>query len=287
VISKKSGLPVLIAEDHPVNQKLFSMILDKLGYSSILADDGLDAVEKTAANQVALIFMDIQMPRMNGYEAAESLRKQGFKKPIVAVTASALSDERQHCLNAGIDDVLVKPFKRADIEKMLLKWINVGQETPEPSPIPMEEPDVIESRGIEPAAVSETAAPAAKEQVHIFSEAEILDTFMGNKEMILQLLSHFIERTQTQIKNLPKLEKAGDYATARIDAHTIKGAAATMSGFELAAAAARLEKAYKNVETDEMKTALPLVEKAYERFKKEAELFLKKESPDGQPRPRK
>ena len=258
----KSKLPVLIAEDHPVNQKLFSMIMDKQGYSSILADDGLDALEKIAANQVALVFMDIQMPRMNGYEAAENLRKQGFKKPIIAVTASALSDERQHCLNSGIDDVLVKPFKRPDIEKMLQKWIVISETTPEATLIPIEEFPL------------EITEPAVNEQGSVFCAEEILDTFMGNREMVLQLLLRFINRTQEQIKNLPYLEKAENFEAARMEAHTIKGAAYTMSGTELAKASARLELAYKNIDREEMKAAFPPVTGAFARFKKEAEDFL-------------
>jgi len=262
-----SLLPILIAEDHPVNQKLFSMILDKLGYSTILADDGLDALEKEAANEVALIFMDIQMPRMNGYEAVENLRKRGFKKPIIAITASALSDEREHCFKVGIDDVLVKPFKRADIEMVLQKWLKAKEKSPAtPAPIPVEEPDTANSRGPEETGVN---------QETVFSAEDVMDTFMNNIEMIMVLLPRFIERTQAQLKNIPELEKAGDFAAARIEAHTIKGAASTMSGKELAKAAACLELACKNSEKDEVKSAYPSLIEAFNRFKKEAEDFLR------------
>ncbi|MDR1178138.1 MAG: response regulator, partial [Spirochaetaceae bacterium] len=119
-------LPVLIVEDHPVNQKLFSLIMDKLGYPSVLADDGIDALEKAAAEPVALVFMDIQMPRMNGYEATAKFRERGFTLPIIAVTASAFSDEQERCKKAGFDDILTKPFKRPDIEAMLNKWMAVS-----------------------------------------------------------------------------------------------------------------------------------------------------------------
>ncbi|MDR0688994.1 MAG: response regulator [Spirochaetaceae bacterium] len=114
---------VLIAEDHPVNQKLFALILEKLGCAFILADDGLDALEKAEAYPVDLIFMDIQMPRMNGYEAAQQLRERGFTRPIITVTASALPDEWAQCLKAGINDILLKPFKQSDIEGVLRKWM--------------------------------------------------------------------------------------------------------------------------------------------------------------------
>jgi signal transduction histidine kinase/CheY-like chemotaxis protein/HPt (histidine-containing phosphotransfer) domain-containing protein len=119
-----SGRPlILIAEDHPVNQKLMVLILEKLGYGFIPADDGLDALDKAVAFPVDLVFMDIQMPRMNGYEAAQKLREQGFTQPIIAVTASALPDEEAQCRKAGIDDILFKPFKRSGIEDILRKWL--------------------------------------------------------------------------------------------------------------------------------------------------------------------
>jgi CheY-like chemotaxis protein len=121
---KPAGRPlVLIAEDHPVNQKLFAIILEKLECDFTLADDGLDALEKTGTFPVDLIFMDIQMPRMNGYEAAQHLRERGFTNPIIAVTASALPDELAQCLKAGINDILFKPFKRPDVEELLRKWL--------------------------------------------------------------------------------------------------------------------------------------------------------------------
>jgi CheY-like chemotaxis protein len=79
--------------------------------------------------------MDIQMPRMNGYEAAQQLREWGFTNPIIAVTASALPDELAQCLKAGINDVLLKPFKRSDVEDLFHKWLpspGAGQAGAEP-----------------------------------------------------------------------------------------------------------------------------------------------------------
>ncbi|AEF81994.1 hybrid sensor histidine kinase/response regulator [Leadbettera azotonutricia] len=287
---------VLIAEDHPVNQKLFAMIMDKLGYPSILADDGQDAMEKALANNIALIFMDIQMPRMNGYEATENLRKKGFKKPIIAVTASAFADEREHCLSIGIDDILTKPFKRPDIEKMLLKWINLRQEEPpaEADELPegfLEEADTIHhskkraeifgyiDEGLEsPEAVKEIQLqPIAAGTAAVFDSAEMLDTFMGNSEMAVSLLSRFIERTGTQIDAIPALRESGDMDTARREAHTIKGAALTMGGKELGHAAARLEAAFKNKDEAEMEAGFQPLKEAFARFCKEAGDFLKKQ----------
>jgi CheY-like chemotaxis protein len=260
---------ILITEDHPVNRKLFAMIIDKLGYPSILAGDGLEALEQTQAHpEVGLIFMDIQMPRMNGYEAAENLRKQGFDKPIIAVTAGAFPDEEARCLSAGMDDMVIKPFKRPDIEKSLLKWIGgrggakAAPKSGEASAMPLVMPIRAAPAGAEPAA-------------EIFSPAELLDTFMGNDDMALSFLHRFVTRTAAQIEGIPGLKEREDWDSARREAHSIKGAAYTMTGKELGTAAARLEGAFKNRDQSEMDAAYGPLAESFGRFRIKAGAFLK------------
>lgn len=244
-------LLVLITEDQPVNQKLLSMILEKLGYDSITADDGEDALEKAENNDPALILMDIQMPKMNGYEAAKILRSRGFKMPIIAATASTLEDEYKNCLDAGMNDVLIKPFKKADIEKILGKWINSGQT----------------------AAPAEAPLPFPKSSA--FNASEMLDTFMNDEEAVLPLLARFIKRTQDQLNGFSALEENPDWENSRREAHMIKGAAFTMGGSDLGKTAAILEQICKNKEKDKVQTAHTDVCKAFDSFRKEAEEFLR------------
>jgi signal transduction histidine kinase/CheY-like chemotaxis protein len=264
---------ILVVEDHPVNQKLFALILEKLGYPVVLADDGLEALEKTAAHPVSLIFMDIQMPRMNGYEAAGRLRQQGFRKPMIAVTASALSDERERCMSVGFDDILIKPFKRPDIEKILRVWPpgkTFSAFTVPPYPSRPETPSVEAAVPSEPA--PGTYAPSPNQ---IFNRNEAMETFMNNTEMLRSLLIRFIEGTREQIAcDIPRSMEAGDWAEARRKAHTIKGSALTLAAGELGQAAARLELAFKNTDKAEMSAALPLAAAAFTRFEVEAKRYL-------------
>jgi signal transduction histidine kinase/CheY-like chemotaxis protein/HPt (histidine-containing phosphotransfer) domain-containing protein len=260
---------ILVVEDHPVNQKLFALILEKLGHPVILADDGLEALEKAAAYPVSLIFMDIQMPRMNGYEAASRLRQQGFAKPIIAVTASALSDERERCKSVGFDDILIKPFKRPDIEKALRTWppaearpaFSAPENVPRKEAAPPPKP-----------ALREPEAPALS---RIFDRAGVMETFMDNADMVRSLLVRFIKRTREQITaDIPRSVGAADWETARREAHTIKGSALTLAAGELGQSAARLESAFKNIDTAEMNTALPLLADAFARFEAEVTRYL-------------
>jgi signal transduction histidine kinase/CheY-like chemotaxis protein/HPt (histidine-containing phosphotransfer) domain-containing protein len=281
---------ILIVEDHPVNQKLFSIFMDKLGFPSVLADDGLDALEKAAANPVALVFMDIQMPRMNGYEAAEHLRGQGFVRPVIAVTASALSDEKERCMSVGFDDILVKPFKKPDIQAMLNKWITVRQEGPAyvaPEPAvpgavsggPSRTAASVRPEPVtpEPAALpAGTPAGVPAGALEIFDAADLMETFMDNAELAKSLLGGFVERTGKQIAAIPGLVKSGDWEAARREAHTIKGSALTMGGRELGRTAGRLELACKNRDTGETDAACTPVAEAFARFKEAVTAYLKK-----------
>ncbi|MDR1128169.1 MAG: response regulator, partial [Treponema sp.] len=263
---------ILIVEDNPVNQRLFAMIIGKLGYRTITADDGVDALEKAAAHPVSFIFMDIQMPRMNGYRAAAELRKRGFTKPLIAVTASALADERVNCIQAGFNDILVKPFRRPDIEKALLTWIAKSR-PPAAGASP--------AAGAAPVANAPPTAPApdgaARESAAppVFDSDGLNETFMAETDLIDSMLVKFIARTENQIEeSIPQAARLGDWETAMREAHTIRGAALNMSGQELGAAAARLEQAFKNPDHAETAGALALVKEAFARFKTAAEAYL-------------
>ena len=232
------------------------MILEKLGYSFVLASNGEDAMEKAKTAEPVLAFFDIMMPKMNGFEAAGNLRSIGFKKPIIAVTATFLSEDEEKCKKSGINDVLTKPIKYAEIKMMLEKWLVSGKES-----------HVFDLMPAAPAAGT-VSGPAA------FNPEEMLHAFMNETEIVLPLLHRFIERTNTQLEYFPALKAAGDWATARRNAHTIKGAAGTMGGAELGKAADALEKACINASAEEAETAYPRVVEIFTRYRKEAEKFI-------------
>jgi len=111
-------LKILIAEDNPVNQRLLAQILKRLGYNPALVSNGLEAVERVSATAVDLIFMDEQMPEMDGLEATRRIRaacKPSHGPYIVAVTANAYESDREDCLAAGMDDFLPKPVRITDL----------------------------------------------------------------------------------------------------------------------------------------------------------------------------
>lgn len=119
---------VLLVEDNEVNQKVALKMLKDFGLYCDLAEDGLQAVHLAKQNQYDLILMDLQMPNMDGYQATKALRQEdGLNKvtPIVALTANALYDVKNQCLQAGMNDFLAKPYKKALLQQLLTRWLKV------------------------------------------------------------------------------------------------------------------------------------------------------------------
>jgi CheY-like chemotaxis protein len=110
-----AGKKVLIVEDSLDNQLLAKEFLTKEGAEVEIAGNGLEAVNAVLLASYDLILMDMQMPVMDGYAATAQLRRLGFHTPIIALTAHAMKDDLEKCLNAGCDDYLCKPFRRGNL----------------------------------------------------------------------------------------------------------------------------------------------------------------------------
>ena len=120
--ANKHPLRILVAEDNLINQKLILKILNKLGYDAALAENGREVTEMANLKEYDLILMDVQMPEMDGLQATRMIRKYLEVQPlIIAMTANAMKEDREECLNAGMDDFLSKPVKLEDIVTMLSK----------------------------------------------------------------------------------------------------------------------------------------------------------------------
>ena len=119
---------VLVAEDSKTNQVLIRILLERLGLEVTLVEDGDDAVDKALSGKYDLIFMDIQMPNMSGYEATKVLRSNKISTPIVALTAHAMKGDKQKCLSAGCDGYLSKPISRKKLMKILRRYLSSGDD---------------------------------------------------------------------------------------------------------------------------------------------------------------
>jgi CheY-like chemotaxis protein len=120
--SALSGMRVLLVEDAPDNQLIVKMFLTLRGASVDIANDGREGVAKAIQGDYHLVLMDIQMPNLNGYDATAALRRQGYARPIVALTAHAMKGERERCLEVGFDDYLTKPIERDELTALVSKF---------------------------------------------------------------------------------------------------------------------------------------------------------------------
>lgn len=119
-------LSVLLVEDNPVNQTVIEAMLRSLGYQVTLVVDGAQAVSAVQRESFAAVLMDCRLPIMDGYEATRRIRKLAAmgQVPIIALTANALQGDREACLQAGMNDYLAKPFKRAELQELLDRWLS-------------------------------------------------------------------------------------------------------------------------------------------------------------------
>jgi len=124
---------ILVAEDSPANQLLIRKLLENYGLEVVLVSNGREAIDKALNEAFDLVFMDIQMPEMNGYEATYRIREQGGVLPIIALTANAMKGDEESCIKAGCDAYLSKPIQRDRLAALLRKFLVCSEVESDPS----------------------------------------------------------------------------------------------------------------------------------------------------------
>ena len=128
--SKK--LRILLAEDNAVNQKLAARLLEKQGHRVTVTGNGLEALAALDHEKFDIVFMDVQMPEMDGFEATAAIRARergtGRRQPVIAMTAHAMQGDRERCLEAGMDDYIAKPFGSRELGDLLGRFSGITQE---------------------------------------------------------------------------------------------------------------------------------------------------------------
>jgi CheY-like chemotaxis protein len=235
-----SHLRFLVVDDEDINREVAIELLKSAGLQADTATDGIEAVEKVRANDYALVLMDMQMPRLDGVEAARQIRALPEKPRarLIAMTANAFSEDRARCLAAGMVDFITKPVDPQMLYSVMLKWLH------EPA-LPAEAPQDARPAPAAP-------QPYASSALQTLAASPLVDVGyalknLGSKEaLLLRLIKQFILSNANAIDTLQAHLKEGDLVSARRVAHSLKGSAATLGMRALRESAARLEAAFQD-----------------------------------------
>jgi len=228
---------LLLVEDNSINQEVASLMLEDLGLVADIASNGLEAITalKSAPKEspYTLIFMDCQMPEMDGYEASQAIRKldAGTRYaviPIVAMTANAMKGDREKCLNSGMSDYLAKPIDPDELSAILVKWIK-----------PRSEPNTIENIKSSKV-VEESSAGLIWDRVGAFKR-------VGQKESRLAYLARlFLEDMPKRVSDIDEAFSRKDITTILTVSHACKGVALNLGLMQFAQTSRQLEDAARH-----------------------------------------
>lgn len=217
------GARVLIVEDNPVNQLVASGLLENLGLTVDVANDGLEGVEMLSGeHEYAAVLMDCRMPRMDGYDATREIRRieaDTRRVPIIAMTASALEGERERCLEVGMDDFLTKPVDALALERVMRQWVDLA---PQP--------------------VTVVDEPASGDDVLDTARVAMLDGLVKDGVSFFERTSTmFTDTSGEQLARVRSAIDASDPGALQTSSHQVKGAALNLGLPRVAAAAGELE----------------------------------------------
>ena len=250
----------LLVEDNEINCEVAKEILQEAGLIVTIANNGREAVNKVKANTYDVVLMDIQMPIMDGYAATMEIREVPTyaKLPIIAMTANALSSDQEKCLLAGMNDYVSKPIDTTQLLSIIAYWINKGQAVPVKPALEV------------PTACSSTSGvlSMSKEQIPQLVGIDVqtgLCRLGGNQKLYFELLVKFQKIHVHAIKEIRFALDQDDPKTAKILAHTLKGAAGNIGAHDVYLIADAFEAALSVNRADSIDVLLKQLEKVLEQ----------------------
>jgi len=214
---------ILVAEDALPNQKLIKALLRKVGLDPVIVENGQQAIDAVADRQFDLIFMDMQMPVMNGYEATENLRSQGVAVPIVALTANAMKGDEEKCLTAGCSGYLSKPLSQKKLYEALDKYLRdrQGQDRLAPTDPAPANPTVVDWR-------------------------VLADKYDNNYDLIAEVADTVCLEAPESMNKIVAAVYENDFANLEMYAQRIKGSTEAIGAHAMSKIAAKMEQAGKD-----------------------------------------
>jgi len=253
-----SNTRILLVEDNPTNQLVAQGMLDMIGLEADIANNGLEALE---AMQLALetapytlILMDCQMPQMDGYTASTAIREgkagEEYKEiPIVAMTANAMSGDRDKCLISGMSDYVSKPINLDTLKVTLIKWMGGKVSKIEANvPVSQQKQAINMENEIQ--------------ELKVWDEADALKRLGGKKELLHKIMQSFLDESVRMMSALHEAIAAEDLPNVQLHSHSIKGSSANVSGQQVNVLAKAMEFMAKNGDKSVLKEGYVNLEKA-------------------------
>ncbi len=252
LLADGGSLTVLVVEDYAPNRMILERHLSRGGITVQVAENGAKAVQALDADQFDLIFMDIHMPVMDGYQATRRIRElekvTGRKRtPIVAFSAYTTEEHKQECFASGMDGCIAKPVRRADLMMAVETWALAGS-------MPSSDDGA-----------NNNSASTSTANMDPLNMACALIEFEGDREFLFKVLGLFQTETAGQLATIRDMLAKQDYYSASRIAHTIKGAAGNLCAEPLAAAATELEARLEGEQSDAPES-FDLVENEFQRL---------------------
>lgn len=242
------GIKILVAEDHPVNREILVQFLKKFGATIFQAENGMQALNLISKNpEIQIIFMDIQIPVLNGTEATRILRQKKYTGIIIACTANNDSSTFEKYKDIGINDILVKPFKREKVLELLDKWnIIIGL-----------------SKATE-IFTTEQKKTIANDELWDIQDFE--DTIGSDWDLGNQIILDYIDQTGEFLISGKKFIETRNFGELHRVSHTLKGSSAAISANKLANIAAKMNQAAIEKKSDEALLKLLEFEESFNLF---------------------
>jgi CheY-like chemotaxis protein/HPt (histidine-containing phosphotransfer) domain-containing protein/two-component sensor histidine kinase len=256
---------ILVAEDSKANQILIKSLLKKLGLAVEIVDDGKKAVQKAESEEFDLIFMDMQMPNMNGYQAAEYLRRHNYHLPIIALTAHAMKGDDNKCINAGCNDYLPKPIDRSKLVKVLQEYLN-NTDSDSVSKV-----NNMESQINEMADMTKSGNNKEGNKMNVENETvninwkELMD-ICGDEELADEVCQVFKEDGPEMIESLKKALDNEDTENIKDAAHKLKGSSANIAAKDLSRNCLKIENAAGNENIEQCKQLYEQLKNEYDKL---------------------
>lgn len=269
---------ILLVEDNELNQQVVLGILEGVGRTATVVENGRDAVKRLTSQSFDLVLMDCQMPLMDGYEATRLIRQQErfarsasdrldarpHRVPIVAMTASAMAGDREKCLRSGMDDYLSKPFTRDQLLRVINKWLKItatdlpATSLSEPSDqleASIDEPEVTERQSISP--IDESA----------IAMLQTLES-NGSPGLLARVIETYLKTSPGMIDSLRQAVVSEDSETIERSAHSLKSSSATLGALDLAGLCKELEQIGREGATEQSAEVFTNLENEFDRVRR-------------------